>query len=121
MLCILGVGVSHKALRRVEPVGCHRTALGARLEDAGLPELFSPHSFRVTVVTDPLNQNVALEAARLSPTTTANCWAQLLKMCSTWPVMPAPPPRAFNDITSELAAAPVVTCSLVRRYWRPRN
>jgi integrase len=28
---------------------------------AGLPHLFSPHSFRVTVVTDLLNQNVPLE------------------------------------------------------------
>jgi len=26
-----------------------------------LPDLFSPHSFRVTVVTDLLNQNVPLE------------------------------------------------------------
>jgi integrase/recombinase XerD len=32
-----------------------------RLWDAGLPHLFSPHSFRVTVVTDLLNQNVPLE------------------------------------------------------------
>ena len=32
-----------------------------RLSDAGLPELFSPHSFRVTVVTNLLNQNVRLE------------------------------------------------------------
>ena len=32
-----------------------------RLSDAGLPELFSPHSFRVTVVTDLFNQNVPLE------------------------------------------------------------
>lgn len=32
-----------------------------RLDDAGLPHLFSPHSFRVTVVTDLLNQNVPLE------------------------------------------------------------
>ena len=46
-----------------------------RLADAGLPELFSPHSFRVTVVTDLLNQNVPLEdvqylAGHSSPTTT---------------------------------------------------
>jgi integrase len=49
--------------------------LKRRLEDAGLPDLFSPHSFRVTVVTDLLNQNVPLEdvqylAGRSSPTTT---------------------------------------------------
>ncbi len=28
---------------------------------AGLPDLFSPHSFRVTVVTDLLSQDVPLE------------------------------------------------------------
>ena len=38
-----------------------RQMLKRRLEDAGLPHLFSPHSFRVTVVTDLLNQNVPLE------------------------------------------------------------
>ena len=32
-----------------------------RLQDAGLPELFSPHSFRVAVVTDLLKQDVPLE------------------------------------------------------------
>ena len=50
-------------------------ARSTRLEDAGLPDLFSPHSFRVTVVTDLLNQNVPLEdvqylAGHSSPTTT---------------------------------------------------
>ncbi|MGD0297930.1 MAG: tyrosine-type recombinase/integrase [Bryobacteraceae bacterium] len=35
--------------------------LKRRLEDAGLPDLFSPQSFRVTVVTDLLNQNIPLE------------------------------------------------------------
>jgi integrase/recombinase XerD len=38
-----------------------RQMLKRRLKDAGLPELFSPHSFRVTVVADLLNQNVPLE------------------------------------------------------------
>jgi integrase/recombinase XerD len=38
-----------------------RQMLKRRLEDAGLPHLFSPHSFRVAVVTDLLNQNVPLE------------------------------------------------------------
>ncbi|HEY4953872.1 MAG TPA: hypothetical protein VII02_03200 [Gemmatimonadaceae bacterium] len=38
-----------------------RQMLKRRLEDAGLPHLFSPHSFRVTVATDLLNQNVPLE------------------------------------------------------------
>jgi integrase/recombinase XerD len=38
-----------------------RQMLKRRLEDAGLPQLFSPHSFRVAVVTDLLKQNVPLE------------------------------------------------------------
>lgn len=52
-----------------------RRMMKRRLAAAGLPELFSPHSFRVTVVTDLLNQNVPLEdvqylAGHSSPTTT---------------------------------------------------
>ncbi len=52
-----------------------RQMLKRRLKAAGLPLLFSPHSFRVTVVTDLLNQNVPLEdvqflAGHSSPTTT---------------------------------------------------
>lgn len=57
--------------------GAHsiRQMMKRRLKDAGLPDLFSPHSFRVTVVTDLLNQNVPLEdvqylAGHSSPTTT---------------------------------------------------
>lgn len=51
-----------------------RQMMKRRLEDAGLPHLFSAHSFRVTVVTDLLNQNVPLEdvqylAGHASPTT----------------------------------------------------
>jgi integrase/recombinase XerD len=38
-----------------------RQMLKRRRVDAGLPHLFSPHSFRVTVVTDLLKQNVPLE------------------------------------------------------------
>ena len=38
-----------------------RQMLKRRLKDAGLPELFRPHSFRVTVVTDLLTQDVPLE------------------------------------------------------------
>jgi site-specific recombinase XerD len=38
-----------------------RQMLKRRLRDARLPTLFSPHSFRVAVVTDLLNQNVPLE------------------------------------------------------------
>ena len=38
-----------------------RQMLKRRLKDAGLPVLFSPHSFRVTVVTDLLSQDVPLE------------------------------------------------------------
>jgi integrase/recombinase XerD len=52
-----------------------RQMMKRRLDDASLPHLFSPHSFRVTVVTDLLNQNVPLEdvqylAGHSSPTTT---------------------------------------------------
>ena len=35
--------------------------LKRRLKPAGLPEILSPHSFRVLVVTDLLSQNVPLE------------------------------------------------------------
>ena len=35
--------------------------LKRRLKDAGLPPIFSPHSFRVLVVTDLLSQDVPLE------------------------------------------------------------
>lgn len=38
-----------------------RQMLERRLKDAGLPALFSPHSFRVAVVTDLLKQDVPLE------------------------------------------------------------
>jgi integrase/recombinase XerD len=41
-----------------------RQMMKRRLDDAGLPHLFSSHSFRVTVVTDLLNQNVPLEDVR---------------------------------------------------------
>jgi integrase/recombinase XerD len=59
---------------RLEAHGVRRM-LKRRLNDAGMPELYSPHSFRVTVVTDLLNQNVPLEdvqylAGHSSPTTT---------------------------------------------------
>src|SRR5262249_32941844 len=61
-------------LERLEAHGIRRM-LKRRLGDAGMPELYSPHSFRVTVVTDLLNQNVPLEdvqylAGHSSPTTT---------------------------------------------------
>ncbi len=59
------------------PYGPHsmRQMMKRRLEGAGLPHLFSPHSFRVTVVTDLLSQNIPLEdvqylAGHSSPTTT---------------------------------------------------
>ena len=65
-----------KKLNR-DDYGAHsmRQMMKRRLKDAGLPDLFSPHSFRVTVVTDLLNQNVPLEdvqylAGHSSPTTT---------------------------------------------------
>jgi len=51
--------------RQLTPAGYRahsmRQMLKRRLQDAGLPHLFSPHSFRVAVVTDLLNQNVPLE------------------------------------------------------------
>jgi integrase len=52
-----------------------RQMMKRRLEAAGLPDLFSPHSFRITLVTDLLNQNVPLEdvqylAGHAGPTTT---------------------------------------------------
>ena len=49
-----------------------RQMMKRRLEDAGVPHLFSPHGFLVTVVTDLLNQNVPLEEPGRScqPTTT---------------------------------------------------
>ena len=69
-------GDKTKMLTR-DDYGAHsiRQMMKRRLIDAGLPDLFSPHSFRVTVVTDLLNQNVPLEdvqylAGHSSPTTT---------------------------------------------------
>ena len=45
------------------PLSAHavRRMLKRRLKAAGLPEILSPHSFRVLVVTDLLSQNVPLE------------------------------------------------------------
>lgn len=43
------------------PAHSMRRMLKRRLTDAGLPELFSPHRFRVAVVTDLLKQDVPLE------------------------------------------------------------
>ena len=52
-----------------------RFLLKRRLKDAGLPEIITPHSFRVMVVTDLLSQNVPMEdvqylAGHASPRTT---------------------------------------------------
>ena len=49
--------------------------LKRRLKDAGLPPIFSPHSFRVLVVTDLLSQDVPLKdvqylAGHTNPKTT---------------------------------------------------
>lgn len=59
------------------PYAAHsmRQMLKRRLKDAGLPDVFSPHSFRVAVVTDLLKQDVPLEevqylAGHSSPVTT---------------------------------------------------
>ena len=45
------------------PMTAHgvRQMLKRRLKDAGLPEIITPHSFRVMVVTDLLGQNVPME------------------------------------------------------------
>ncbi len=43
------------------PAHSMRRMLKRRLADAGRPDLFSPHSFRVAVVTDLLKQDVPLE------------------------------------------------------------
>lgn len=52
-----------------------RRLLKRRLKDAGLPPIFSPHSFRVLVVTDLLSQDMPLEevqylAGHANPKTT---------------------------------------------------
>ena len=52
-----------------------RRLLKRRLKDAGLPPIFSPHSFRVLVVTDLLSRDVPLEdvqylAGHANPKTT---------------------------------------------------
>ncbi len=52
-----------------------RRMLKRRLQDAGLPEIISPHSFRGMVVTDLLSQNVPMEdvqylAGHTNPQTT---------------------------------------------------
>ena len=38
-----------------------RQTLKRRLRSAGLPQIITPHSFRVMVVTDLLGQNVSME------------------------------------------------------------
>ncbi len=59
------------------PMSAHamRRMLKRRLQDARLPEILSPHSFRVMVVTDLLGQNVPMEdvqylAGHSNPSTT---------------------------------------------------
>ena len=52
-----------------------RRMLKRRLQDAGLPGIISPHSFRVMVVTDLLGQDVPMEdvqylAGHTNPQTT---------------------------------------------------
>jgi integrase/recombinase XerD len=46
-----------------------RQMLKRRLEDAGLPHLFSPHNFRVTVVTDLLSRTCRWKTCSISPVT----------------------------------------------------
>jgi hypothetical protein len=67
-----------------------------RLADAGLPGRFSPHSFRVTTVTDLLSQGVPLEdvqhlAGHADPPTTRlydRCGRRVT--CSPWPASRRP-------------------------------
>lgn len=65
--------------RRLSPRPLSANSMGLmlkrRLKDAGLPPIFSPHSFRVLVVTDLLSQDVPLEdvqylAGHANPRTT---------------------------------------------------
>jgi hypothetical protein len=46
-----------------------RQMLKRRLEDAGLPQLFSPHGFRVAVVTNLLNRMCLCRTFSTSPGT----------------------------------------------------
>lgn len=55
------VGKEKRLTTDAYPAHSMRRMLKRRLADAGLPELFSPHSFRVAVVTDLLKQDVPLE------------------------------------------------------------
>lgn len=66
--------------------------LKRRLKASGLPEILSPHSFRVLVVTDLLSQNVPLEDVQ-----------------STWPGTPtSAPPRST---TGDGGASPATSSS----------
>lgn len=49
--------------RPLSPGDIHRM-MKRRLADAGLPTHFSPHSFRVTTITDLLSQSVSLESVQ---------------------------------------------------------
>ena len=69
--------LGRRRLLASRPLPAHsmRLLLKRRLKDAGLPPLFSPHSFRVLVVTDLLSQDVPIEqvqylAGHATPRTT---------------------------------------------------
>ena len=51
-----------------------------RLKDIGLPLLFSPHSFRVTTITDPLEQGVPPPTCSASPATLTRVHTGLLRL-----------------------------------------
>lgn len=53
----------HLTQNPITPGDIHRL-MKRRLADAGLPTHFSPHSFRVTVITDLLSQSVSLESVQ---------------------------------------------------------
>ena len=60
-LFLAAEGKRKRLLERPMTAHSMRQMLKRRLADAGLPALYSPHSFRVAVVTDLLNQDVPLE------------------------------------------------------------
>ena len=69
------LGKQKKFSRNPLSANAMRRMLKRRLKDARLPDIFSPHSFRVLVVTDLLTQDVPLEdvqylAGHANPKTT---------------------------------------------------
>jgi integrase/recombinase XerD len=55
------IGKTGQLTTRTIPVNDICRMMKRRLKDAGLPEILSPHSFRVTTITDLLDQDIPLE------------------------------------------------------------